>query len=445
MPGQEPDEEKKLKKGLILLVFLGLAAAISALDTIPENLQNWTEQGVVLQNNSSVTWENKTGIGISGISKVGGVYYLHYLAGFDGCWNRDGDVNHQSLGLATSTDGVNFTRDAGNPVLKPHDFVPVSSQEEGIRTAYIQYLPSKGKFYGYFGVESPGGSQTCDFGGGGSCGCNISVYARVFLGTSVDGKNWTVKGTVGGTYSAGGDEVYASGWVYNGNVFGLYVITAEGGMIHSASKGSNEQSLTELGRVNTLNWGWAGLDAYLHNYNNTITLIYNPAGGGHPGTSNDFTYFATTHLDDMANIQNERVIDNSGEVRNYIFQDGNEWKWYYSDDPSWNNNAIKLRTHPIEGPVGVKRKKKIKNPLFSVSPNPLRQNANLKVTTPLKTKMSFTIFDLKGKVVLQIPEKEYSKGVHEMGWRLENLSAGIYVAQISSNGHFFRHKFMLLK
>ncbi|GJL69218.1 MAG: hypothetical protein NPIRA06_18530 [Nitrospirales bacterium] len=329
------------------ILTLTMAMQTFALDTIPEKLSDWTEKGIVLQNNTNIAWEEKPGIAISGLSKVGGIYYLHYLAGFDGCWNEDGGVNHQSLGLAISTDGVNFTKNSANPVLKPHNFVPVSSEEEGIRTAFVQYLPSKEKFYGYFGVESPGGAQTCNFGGGGTCGCNVDVDARVFGATSVDGKSWTVEGPVNGTYDNSGSEVYASGWVYNGSQFGLYVTTAEGGQKKSASKGSNSWSLSELGGVSALDWGWSGLDAYLHDDNNTITLIYDPAGGSHPGSNNDDLYFATTHLDDMKNIQQERVVQSNGVERNVIIRDGNEWKWYYSEEPAWNKSTIKLRTHPI--------------------------------------------------------------------------------------------------
>ena len=75
--------------------------------------------------------------------------------------------------------------------------------------------------------------------------------------------------------------------------------------------------------------------------------MYEPSGGSHPGCSNDNLYFATTHLDDLRNIENERVITNSGHERNIIFKDGTEWKWYYSDEADEYNNAIKLRTHPI--------------------------------------------------------------------------------------------------
>ncbi|MDX2505585.1 MAG: hypothetical protein QNL62_14060 [Gammaproteobacteria bacterium] len=319
-----------------------------ALDNIPEDISAWTEKGGVLSTAPSIAWEEQNQIAVIGVSNVNGTYYLFYLAGFDGCWNADGDANHQSVGLATSTDGINFTKHVSNPVLKPHDFLPVGSHEEGIRTGYVQYVPSKNKFYGYFGVESPGGQSSCDFGGGGAlCECNVSVDSSVYLATSDDGINWTIDGAVSGTYAAPGNEVYASGWVHDGTNFGLYVTTAEGGSNKAASKGANPLSLNEFGGVPALSFGWSGVDAYLHDDNNTITLIYEPDGGIHPGANNDNLYFATTHLDDMLNVQNERVVSTSGDERNIIFRDGSEWKWYYSDEADEYNNVIKLRTYPI--------------------------------------------------------------------------------------------------
>ena len=321
-----------------------------ALDIIPEDISAWTEKGGVLSTTSSITWEEQNQIAVIGVSKVNGTYYLFYLAGFDGCWNSDGDSNHQSVGLATSTDGINFTKYVSNPVLKPHDFVPVSSHEEGIRTGYVQYVPSKSKFYGYFGVESPGGQSSCDFGGGSAlCECNIEVDAAVYLATSDDGINWVVDGAVSGTYAAPGNEVYASGWVHDGTNFGLYITTAQGGSNKAASKGVDPLNLNELGDVPVLRFGWSGVDAYLHDDNNTITLIYEPDGGTHPGVKNDNLYFATTHLDDMMNVQNERVVSTTGDERNIIFRDGDEWKWYYSDEADEYNNVIKLRTYPAAG------------------------------------------------------------------------------------------------
>ena len=332
---------------LALFIFLTHGIAYS-LDNIPENLSGWTERGTVLQADSGITWENQNQIAVAGVEKVGDTYYLFYLAGFDGCWNADGDSNHQSLGLATSSDGVNFTKHSGNPVLKPHDFVPVSSEEEGIRTAYVRYLPSQGKFYGYFGVESPAGTNSCPFGGGSGCSCDIGVDAEVFLSTSSNGTNWNIDGKVNGTYSQVGNEVYASGWIFDGNSINMYVTTAEGGQNKAAAKGIDPLNLSELGGVAGLDFGWSGVDVYLHDDKNTVTLMYEPSGGaGHSGINNDNLYFATSSLNDITTITNERVITTSGDERNIILKDGNEWKWYYSDETDEYNNNIKLRTHPV--------------------------------------------------------------------------------------------------
>ena len=339
----------KLAKLSIFFSFL-FSQMVFALDNIPENLNGWTEKGTVLQTNPGIAWENQNQIAVIGVEKVGDTYYLYYLAGFDGCWNTDGDSNHQSVGLATSSDGINFTKFSGNPILKPHDFVSVGSEEEGIRTGYVRYIPSKNKFYGYFGVEmeSPAGAGGCPFGGGGDCQCNVGVDAEIFLSTSSDGISWTNDGKVNGTYSQTGNEVYSSGWVFDGSAFHMYVTTAEGGQNKAASEGEDPLNLSQLGGVPGLSFGWSGVDTFLHDDNNTVTLMYEPDGGsGHPGIANDNLYFATSYLNDMTTIVNERVITNSGDERNIIFKDGTEWKWYYSDETDEYNNNIKLRTHPI--------------------------------------------------------------------------------------------------
>lgn len=169
----------------INLVFVAssffLHSVVYAIDMIPDDISAWTEQGTVLTYGVPGSWDEKErGLYPIGVHKINSTYYLHYLGGFDGCWTLDGGMSHRSMGLATSTDGVNFTKFSENPILKPHDFVPVHSHEEGIRTASIRYLPKKKEWLGYFGVESPGGADTCPFMGAeaqGKCSCNVEVDA----------------------------------------------------------------------------------------------------------------------------------------------------------------------------------------------------------------------------------------------------------------------------
>lgn len=334
---------------LVLIFSHGIAYA---LDEIPEDISTWTEQGVVLQSGAAGSWDEKTyKLKTVGLYKKDNIYYLYYSAGSEGCWNADADTRHNSIGLATSTDGINFTKYAGNPVLKPHDFVAVSSHEEGIRTATIRYIPEKGMWLGYFGVESPGGADNCPFMGSTSqCECNIAVDSYIYAATSTDGKNWTVQGEVNGVYNNNGDENYADDFLYRDGQYYLWSHKAEGGQTHHASRGFDYMNLTPLGEIPKLCWGWSGIYTFLHDDGKTVTPVYDPDGGC--ASSNSNLYFATTSLDNMTQVTSERVIHSKGQKHNIIYKDvgAGIWRWYYSVK---NAGTIQLRTHPIEGTIAA--------------------------------------------------------------------------------------------
>ncbi|MCD4791916.1 MAG: T9SS type A sorting domain-containing protein [Bacteroidales bacterium] len=420
-------------------------------EEIPENLPDWTEMGTVLSTNPNISWEEQNQIAVAGVAKVGTTYYLFYLAGFDGCWNADGDCNHQSVGLATSTDGINFTKYSGNPILIPHDFLPVESEEEGIRTGYVHYIPSKNKFYGYFGIESPGGSGGCPYGGGVDCGCNVGVDAAVFLATSSNAVDWTIEGQVSGAGANPGDEVYASGWVFDGTTFYLYINTAEGGYCKSASKGTDPLNLNYMGGVSALDFGWAGVDTYLHDDNNTVTLMYEPSGGSHPGCSNDNLYFATTYLDDIRNIENERVITDSGHERNIIFKDGTEWKWYYSDEADEYNNAINMRTHPVTA-LGTSHPSLSTPDDFTLQqnyPNPFNLSTTIEYTVAEPCDIQIKIYNLFGREVHVLVNEYKLAGKFSVTWDGKNaegneLANGIYFYKLTAGKQSFSKKMLYM-
>lgn len=333
-----------------MFLFLVSAAVRAGLDAIPEDLGTWTEQGSVLTGGGSGAWDenlNKT-IGPHGFGKVGDTYYLFYQAGFSGCWNDTG--SHGSMGLATSSDGINFTKHGSNPLLSPHDFLPVSSHEEGIRLFTVQYVSALAKWVGYFGVESPGGSQTCSYMQE-SCDCNIEVDAYVYRAESSDGVNWTVIGEVSGANSSPGHENYPADFQYVDGTYYLWTVKAQGGYAQSISSGTDPSNLTYLGEITGLDFGWSALKTFVHNDSNTVTLIYNPHSNDDEASTE--LKMATQYLDgDLTVRLDERVLDASlgdpaDAVTNRIFKDADNsrWLWYYTKEADDN---IYLRTHTLE-------------------------------------------------------------------------------------------------
>jgi predicted GH43/DUF377 family glycosyl hydrolase len=70
--------------------------------------KQWSLPQIILAPNSETDWEKD--INRPGIVKKDGVYHLWYTGQADG---------HSRIGYATSTDGINFTRQSIEPVLKP--------------------------------------------------------------------------------------------------------------------------------------------------------------------------------------------------------------------------------------------------------------------------------------------------------------------------------------
>jgi hypothetical protein len=427
---------------LVLLVSgAGTSEQARALDVIPDDLAQWTEVGEIIAETPG-GWDEKS-LQIFGIEKRSGTFFLYYGSGFDGCWDQHADVAHKSIGLATSSDGVNFTKHPANPVLVPHDFVPVSAHEEGIRLARIRWVEDLGKFVGYFGVEDPGGADTCPYGATSGCDCNISVDAFVYTASSADGINWTPEGEVSGAYNQDGNESYGSAFEYAGGNYYLWSHYASGGHTFHASKGTDNTSLTELGVVPELNFGWSPLETFLHDDNNTVTFIYVPNGPDYEG---DELRFGTCTLDDPTVVTDVRLITNQGAHRFSAMlkdEDAGLWRWYYGYGAA--GDPILLRTAPIEGgssdvdPPGESVPiESAPNALrLSVSPNPFRESTRIEYTLASSEHVKASVFDMSGRWVTELVDSPQAAGRHTVVWNAgqesgPRLASGAYLISIEA-------------
>ncbi len=100
--------------------------------TIPSQI-DWSVPQVVLEPGATGSWDVLLNGAISpaAVVKKDGTYFLYYI-GADGFRSTDGDARHRALGVATSTDGIHFTKYTGNPILT---YLPNANEEEGIFSA----------------------------------------------------------------------------------------------------------------------------------------------------------------------------------------------------------------------------------------------------------------------------------------------------------------------
>jgi predicted GH43/DUF377 family glycosyl hydrolase len=121
---------------------------------------NWTKYAgnPVLDAGASGDWDSDM-VRVSTVIKDGTTYHMWYLSS-----------GHQRIGYATSPDGINWTKYAGNPVLDPGTS---PSWDEG--------------FVNFAGVISDSGVYKMWYTGG----SDLTGTARIGYATSPDGINWT--------------------------------------------------------------------------------------------------------------------------------------------------------------------------------------------------------------------------------------------------------------
>jgi hypothetical protein len=144
---------------------------------LPPEQSDWTDYGTVLEPGELGEWDYQIYGGfVAAAIKLNGTYYLYYQGA---CCYRisDDTTTFRAIGVATSPDGVNFTRYGGNPVIT---WLPNNGAEEGAVSSAV--LVDGGQVVFYYGANTEETSTT------------INSDAR--LATSNDGLSFTDQGVV---------------------------------------------------------------------------------------------------------------------------------------------------------------------------------------------------------------------------------------------------------
>ena len=81
--------------------------------------------------------------------------------------------------------------------------------------------------------------------------------------------------------------------------------------------------------------------------------------------------------------------------------------------------------------------------LYPNFPNPFNPVTNIKYSVPNSVKVEIKIFDMLGREIQTLVDKEKSSGIHELNWNASKLSSGIYYCRMKA-GIFTRTSKMIL-
>lgn len=179
--------------------------------------------------------------------KFNGTYFLYYIGAEGDTGDPEYNPIRRSLGVATSSDGVHFTKFGSNPIVT-YTTTSGTIPEEGVGGATAIVVGSTIHLY-YAAIRSTGGDLV-----------DLDIRYR----KSTDGYNFTNDTLV---YSSPGDEYAPLGVTYDGNVWSVYIkgpLTNGKGSISRLS-GTSPVNLSSKTSVTSTTFGGGGNANYISN------------------------------------------------------------------------------------------------------------------------------------------------------------------------------------
>ena len=213
---------------------------------------DWVDQGVVLEAGVQGEWDLYLWGGFAfSVIKKDGTYYLYYQGSSDYRTDFDETVLWRSIGVATSTDGIHFTKYAGNPILT---WFPNQYGEEGAVSSGIT-LNEIGETILYYGANTQESPITVNADARAASSSN--GFDFVDLGRVLNRKDNSVWG--------GGDELFPVTAIHDSGRWIVYYIpngVSESGLLGVAF-GSQYNALDQTSIVTSNKdpitvWGTAG-------------------------------------------------------------------------------------------------------------------------------------------------------------------------------------------
>ncbi len=78
-------------------------------------------------------------------------------------------------------------------------------------------------------------------------------------------------------------------------------------------------------------------------------------------------------------------------------------------------------------------------------PNPFNPSTTLSFELPFQTRVSLTIYDLMGKTIIVLLNKELKPGIHSVAWNASRYSSGVYFYILQGKGFRITKQMLLIK
>jgi serine protease AprX len=83
--------------------------------------------------------------------------------------------------------------------------------------------------------------------------------------------------------------------------------------------------------------------------------------------------------------------------------------------------------------------------MFEIQPNPVRDKVIVRYALSKKTRVKLSIFDIAGRIVTTLSDKDQNPGAHRENYEITNLPQGVYFITIDIDGKQETRKIILLR
>ncbi len=80
-----------------------------------------------------------------------------------------------------------------------------------------------------------------------------------------------------------------------------------------------------------------------------------------------------------------------------------------------------------------------------IYPNPLVNSTTINISLESEQKVSLRIFDMSGRLVKTLAEKEFTEGEHQIVWDAANVKTGIYLLRMETENYSENRKLIVTK